>query len=92
MGYWIYRLVFDLGISWILAEKVFAFPVFRWSDWPSSESAAAVWTDIPQRIIDTLSAEGAFVGTNARFKRSWRKRLITVLAGWSEFKHRASFM
>jgi len=68
MSRWINGPVLDPGAGRILAEEVVAFPVLRWSDWPGNESAATVWTDVAQDLINARCAERAFVRADARFK------------------------
>jgi hypothetical protein len=82
----------DLGTGRILPEEVVAFPVLRRPDWSGNEATPAVRAHVLQDSIDTGGAEGAFVGTDARFERVWRQRPVAVLAGRPEFKHTGSFV
>ena len=55
-----------------------------------SESAAAVWTDVQQRPLDTGRAERAFERANSRVRRVWRQSPVTALAIRSQLEgHRA---
>ena len=62
------RSVLDPGTRRILAKKVVAFPVLRWSDRSGNKTAAAIRTDMAQNTINTGGAEGALIGTDARLK------------------------
>ena len=62
------RPVPDPGTRRVLAKKVVAFPVLRWSDRSGNKTAAAIRTDVAQNAINTGGAEGALIGTDARLK------------------------
>jgi hypothetical protein len=80
----------DLGTRRVLTKEVVTFPVPRWSDGSGNESAAAVWANVLQDVIDTRGAKRALIGANARLKRVRGQCLVAVLTGGSELKHSAS--
>lgn len=82
----------DPGACRILAERVVAFPVLRWPDGPWSETATAVRTDVAQNLGYARRAKRALVAANARIERVGWQRLVAVLAGRSQLKHRNPLM
>ncbi len=70
----------------VLPKEVVSFPIIGGPNWPWNEAATAIRTGIPQNVFNTGCAKRALIATDARFKRAWSELLITVLAGWSEFK------
>ena len=84
------RSVPDLGARGILAKIVIALPVPRRPDRSRHKPSAAVRADVAKNALDAFRAESALVGANARLERIWRKRLVAVFAGRSEFQHGVS--
>jgi hypothetical protein len=76
----------------VFAEKIVAFPIFRWPDRPRNKSASTIGTDIVQNVIDARRTKRAFVGANARIERIGRQCFIAVFARGSEFQHRFNLL
>jgi hypothetical protein len=57
---------FDIARG-ILTEKISAFPIVLWSNWPRRKTAAAIRTNIFQELLSASPAEGAFKCANHRF-------------------------
>lgn len=55
-------------------------PFLRWTDWPGSEVAAAVGTDVGESGLGTGGAKGAFVGADACFCGRWGEVFVAVFA------------
>ena len=62
------RLVPYLCARRVLAKKVATLPVLRWPDGPGYETAATVWTDIAQDILNTGGTKRTFIGADTCLK------------------------
>lgn len=82
-----HRPVLHRGARRIFSKKVVVFPIRRRSGWSRDKPTAAIRTDISRQAFDTGHTEGAFIRTDARFKRVGRQRLVAVFARGPEFKH-----
>ena len=69
MSFRIDRPVFDLGTRRVLAKEVVTFPVLRRPDRSGNKSAAAIWTDVVQNVLDTVDAERTLIAADPRLKR-----------------------
>ena len=63
------------------------FPVLRRPDWSGHEPATAIGAGILQDRLHAGCAEGALIGTDARFGRIRRQWLVAMLTGWAKFEH-----
>jgi hypothetical protein len=81
------RPMLRIGTGRICPEKVVIVPIRRRSDRSWDEPAATIWADVFQNAFDARSAEGTFIGADARLKRVRRQSLAAVLTGRPEFKH-----
>ena len=61
-------------------------PLPRRPDRSRCKAAAAVRADIEKPVLDAGRAEGAFIGTDPRVLRGWRKILVAIFAIWSELQ------
>jgi hypothetical protein len=77
--------VFYDGTGRIVAQVIIVFPVVGGPDWPGDEPSPTVWADVFQNSLHTASAEGALIGTDARFNGIGRKWLVAIFTGWSKF-------
>jgi hypothetical protein len=80
----------DLGARRIFAEEVIALPILGWPYGSGDKTAAAIWTDVAQNLIDTGLAKRAFIAANACLEGGRRQCFVAVLAGGSEFQHSPS--
>ena len=83
------RPVLDLDSYRVFTKEVVAFPIPGRPDWPWSETATAIRTDVYHDRVDAGRAERALIAANARFERIGRQCLVAVFARRSEFKHSA---
>ena len=77
----------DLPARGITPKVVAVRPVILGSDWPRTEPAATIGTDIFEDVGHAGSAEGAFEGADHRVQGIGRQRSVTILACRSEFEH-----
>jgi hypothetical protein len=51
------------------------------------ETTTAVGANVEDYALHAIGAKGAFVGADARIRRSRRQRFVAVFAGGAEFEH-----
>ena len=82
------RSVFHLAARRICSKEVVVVPIRRKPGQSRNEPTTAISADISQNGFDVGDAEGALIGADPRLKRIGRQRLVAMLTGWPEFKHR----
>ena len=71
----------------VFAQIIITMPIFRWSNRPRHEAAAAVRADIIENSLDAGSAKRALVAADARLEGIRRQRLVAIFARRSELQH-----
>jgi hypothetical protein len=87
MGLWVNGSVLDCGTRWVFTNIIIAFPVLQRSDGSRHKPTPAVRTDIVQDGVNTGGTERALIGTDTCIQGIGWQHFVTVLTGWSKFKH-----